>query len=83
MKSRRSDSPDVGEPIAGFQSRSFSIWTMNPHLVIFLSMPTIVFSAINTDAYMFAHLAHQVYQGANVHPFLYAPSTETNRSVRF
>ncbi|WP_287220574.1 hypothetical protein, partial [Mesorhizobium sp.] len=31
---RRSDSPDVGRPFGGFQSRSCSVWTKNLHLEI-------------------------------------------------
>ncbi|CDX12702.1 hypothetical protein MPLDJ20_10049 [Mesorhizobium plurifarium] len=43
MKSRRSDNGDLGEPSVGFQSRSFSVWTMNPHLEVLISMPMTLF----------------------------------------
>ncbi|CDX37964.1 hypothetical protein MPLSOD_310071 [Mesorhizobium sp. SOD10] len=43
MKSRRSDSADLGDPTAGFQSRSFFAWTKNPHLEVLISMPMTLF----------------------------------------
>jgi hypothetical protein len=84
MKSRRSDSADLGKLIAEFQSRSFFVWTMNPHLEVFHKH---AYDHIFTEFYQWfmrsRQLAHQVCRSANVHRPLHAPSTETNRSVRF